>query len=175
MNVPIVISTGRGRGPWVSDCLLSIGRGNLTVCHSDLGGELGAIRMVYEGTHWKRFLLLQDSVQVLDNELFDVVDAVNGPCLLAPHPAMYLAVYERSVLDVVGIPVIHDGDREKAIQHEVGWMVDYQAECHRQGFECPVLFPDFRDASSGRTEERHGRLNLVIENRYLRKLKGTWR
>lgn len=175
MKVPVVISTGIGRGQWVGDCIGSISRGNVTICRSDGGGELGAIRMIYEGTHWRRWLMLQDSTVVLDQGLFDLVDAVEGPCLLAPHPAMYLAVYERSVLDVVGIPEPAAHDREAAIALEVPWMRAYEAQCHAQGFACPVLFPELTDDNATGQVEHNGRVNLIVENRYLRKYKGTWR
>jgi hypothetical protein len=174
--VPVVVSTGDGRGHWVADCLRSITRGNVTVCLSRTGGELGAIRMIHEGTHWSRWLLLQDSCEVLDNALFDLVDATTGSLLIAPRPSMYLAVYEREILDRIGIPDVPAGaDRAVAIRHETEWMDQYE-DAHRQlrGGSVPVLFPDFTDANAPRREHRHGRINLVLENTYLRKYKGTW-
>lgn len=175
-KVPVVISTGLDRGHWVADCLRSIQRDYLTVCRSNTGGELGAIRMIYESTHWPRWLLLQDSCVVLDQGLFDLVDAVDGPLLVAPRPCMYLAVYERRVLDVVGIPAVQAGaDRELAITHECEWVDRYVAAAESLGFEVPVLLPDFTDANARGVEEHHGRKNLVLENAYLRKYKGTWR
>ncbi len=176
MTVPIVISTGMGRAGWLGDCLESILRERVTVCRPRTGGELGAIRMIYESTHWPRWLMLQDSTVVVDQELFNIVDRINGPLLVAPRPSMYLAVYERQVLHAVGIPDVPAGaDRELAISHETEWMDAYVAAAQDQGFEVPVLFPLFGDQFASRTEQRHGRLNLVLENEYLRKYKGTWR
>ena len=38
-----------------------------------------------------------------------------------------------------------------------------------------LLFSDFTDRHArGRKEERYGRVNLVLENQYLIKYKGTW-
>lgn len=176
MKVPVVVSSAPGRGAWLSDCLSSIGRGDITVCVSRTGGELGAIRMIYEGTHWSRWLLLQDSCEVLDGGLFDLVDATPGSALLGPRPAMYMAVYEREILDRIGFPDVPAGvDRSLAIQHETAWMDRYEV-AHRElrGASVPVLFPTFRDADAPRQVWRHGRLNLVLECPYLRKYKGTW-
>lgn len=170
MRVPVVVSTGAGRGGWVADCLDSIHRPNVTVCKSQTGGELGAIRMIHEGTRWPRWLLLQDSCVVKNQELFDLVDAAAGPLLIAPRPCMYLAVYERSVLDEIGIPDVPAGaDRRFAIAHETTWLDQYAAAT-----SAPVLFPEFTDDNAIRVEQRHGRVNLVLENNHLIKYKGTW-
>lgn len=176
MNVPVVISTGPDRGHWVRDCLNSIHVPNVTLCKSQAGGELGAIRMVYEGTRWARFLLLQDSVVVLDQRLFDLVDEVNGPLLVAPRPCMYLAVYERAVLDELDIPDVPAGqDRELAIEHETAFCDSYVRQAEQMGFDVPVLFPELTDANAAGQVHHNGRLNLVLENDFLRKYKGTWR
>lgn len=175
-GVPVVIATGMDRGRWLTDCLGSIQRDRLTICRSRTGGELGAIRMIYRDTHWPRWLLLQDSCVVLDQGLFDLVDEVDGPLLVAPRPCMYLAVYERRVLDVVGIPDAAGGaDRELAIRYECEWIDQYVDAAVAMGYKVPVLFPDLTDGNARGVEERHGRQNLVLENGYLRKYKGTWR
>lgn len=177
MTVPIVVSTGRGRGAWVKDCLDSIDRGDVTVALSASGGELGAIRMIYQQTTWPRWLMLQDSCIVKDSTLFDLVDEVDGPLLIAPHPSMYLAVYERKLLDQIHIPDVQAGiDREIAIAHEGLFMSRYDAVHHTTyGADLPVLFPEFRDGNAVRQEWRNGRNNLVLENDFLIKFKGTWR
>lgn len=176
MIVPVVVSTGPGRGGWLGDCLGSISRGNLTVCLSRTGGELGALRMIYEGTHWTRWLMLQDSTVVTDQALFDVVDQVSGPALVAPRPCMYMALFERSVLDRLSIPDVPAGvDRELAIRHECQFMDAYVSACAAAGFRVPVIDPTLADGYAAGTEMRHGRLNLVLRGRYLTKYKGTWR
>lgn len=171
MTVPVVISTGPDRGHWVRDALDSISLPDVTVCKSQTGGELGAIRMIYHGTRWPRWLMLHDSCVVKDQGLFDLVNDVNGPLLIAPRPCMYLAVYERSILDRTGIPDLPAGtNRALAIAAEVAWMDRYVATAG----SVPVLFPEFTDANATRIEGRYGRTNLVLENEYLIKYKGTW-
>lgn len=175
-RVPVVIATGMGRGDWVRDCLESIPRGDVTIHRSATGGELGAVRAMYERTNMARWLILQDSVVVKGPGLFDLVDAVNGPLLVAPIPCMYLAVFERDVLHRLEIPQCEAGlDRELAITHEREWMARYLDTARGLGYECPILFPDFTDTNASDKVERHGRTNLVLENEYLIKYKGTWR
>ena len=80
---------------------------------------------------------------------------------------MYLGIYSRATLDKVGIPVAQS--KEDAIRHEVEWHLDY---CRNESVE--VMFPELTDHNAKGTEEHHGRINLVLENDYLIKYKGTW-
>ena len=36
------------------------------------------------------------------------------------------------------------------------------------------MFPEFTDHNAKGVEQHHGRINLVLENDYLIKYKGTW-
>jgi hypothetical protein len=176
MVTPVVVCTGRGRGHWLADCLQSISEPDVTVAYSQTGGELGAIRMIWEQTRWSQWLMLQDSCVVLDQDLFRLVDKV-GPCLIAPQPCMYLAVYDRRTLNEEPPPALPAGeDREVAIREEVGWMSRYVAAFEGvYGRPMQVLFPDLSDANGRGVETKHGRTNLVLANEYLEKWKGTWR
>jgi hypothetical protein len=175
---PLVICTGPGRWPWLQACLDSIPGGvPVTIASSGEhgGGELAAIRMIYDREHWPRWLMIQDSCELIGDGLLRLADDVHGPALVAPRPSMYLAVYERQVLDRIHIPVLPDGDREAAIAHETEFMDAYVAAAEQAGLDVPVLLPDLRDGLATRVEPRHGRMNLVLESAHLRKWKGTWR
>ena len=175
---PLVISTGVGRWPWLRDCLASVPGGRpVTVASSGPhgGGELAAIRMIHEREYWPRWLMIQDSCELVGDGLLKLADDLRGPALVAPRPCMYLAVYERAVLDAMTIPVLVDGDREAAISQEREFMDRYVETAERLGFEVPVLLPDFRDASAHHQEFRHGRINLVLASEHLVKWKGCWR
>ena len=175
---PLVISTGPGRWPWLRDCLASVPGGRpVTIASSGPhgGGELAAIRVIWESEHWPRWLMLQDSCELIGDGLLKLADDLHGPALVAPRPSMYLAVYERTVLDRMHIPVLADGDREAAIAQECAFMDAYVETAHAMGFDVPVLIPEFRDGNAVRRQERHGRVNLVLESAHLRKWKGTWR
>lgn len=176
--IPLVVSTGAGRWPWLADCLASIPSGVPVMIASSGphgGGELAAIRMIYEHEHWPRWLMIQDSCELIGDGLLHLAAAAHGPALVAPRPSMYLAVYERAVLNTMPIPTIGDGDREAAIQHETEFMDAYVDAAREAGFEVPVLLPELADGLASRVEPRHGRMNLVLESPHLRKYKGTWR
>lgn len=176
--IPLVISTGQDRWPWLQQCLASIPGGvPVTIASSGPhgGGELAAIRMIHDGEHWPRWLMIQDSCELIGDGLLRLADQANGPALVAPRPSMYLAVYERAVLDKLPMPALADGDREAAIHHETEWMDAYVETAQRLGYDVPVLLPELRDGLARRTEALHGRMNLVLESPHLRKYKGTWR
>lgn len=165
----ILVSTSPNRTAWLQDCLTSLGDLPVTV-RSDHAFELGKIRWAYEHTTWDRFWLLQDSVVIKDPQFLAEAWALNSSVALTDDPApfgMYLGIYTRATLDKLQIPwALSKAD---AIHYEIAFHRDYlEIE------PSPVLFPGFNDASSNRTEDRHGRLNKVLENQHLIKYKGNW-
>jgi hypothetical protein len=166
--VHIVVATTPGREAWVKDCLESIGRPALVI--SDFSHEIGKIRHIYENTSIDRFLFLHDTCQVKDQGFFDLFDGPESVSVSnCPGPfGMYLGVYTRQTLAKVDLPVVRD--REHAIALERTW-----CDAYANAGEWRLLFTDFTDGHAERTEVRHGRINLRLENDYLIKLKGTWR
>lgn len=79
-----------------------------------------------------------------------------------------MGVYERKVIDRVGgWPVVES--KLDSIEQEIMWTRDY---CHAAG-GVPVLFPELRD-DTGTIQNHFDRDNLVLENEFFRKWKGTW-
>jgi hypothetical protein len=57
-----------------------------------------------------------------------------------------------------------------SIRAEIEWTTGYAAAAG----DVPVVFPELRDSTNRGFVEHHGRINMVLENDYLRKFKGTW-
>lgn len=135
------------------------------------GFELGKLRWVVENTTLDRFLFVQDSV-VVSPALYGLLSDFDGSVALLSDPVpfgCYLGVYERKILERVGFPNICS--KREAVEAEIWWT---QAYCAQAG-NVPVLFPELRDSNAVRHAVRHGRENLVLENEFLTKYKGTWR
>jgi hypothetical protein len=165
--VRIVIGTTPDRAGWLADCVARISHPYLVV--SDYSYELGKIRWVVENTNIDRFLFLQDSVIVKSELFWDLLAQYDGSVSINKDPDLYgsyLGVYERSVLERIDLPTI--SSKRDAVTHEVDWARTYV----RAAGEVPVLFPDLRDGE--KFEVHQGRMNMVIENDYIRKYKGTW-
>jgi len=164
-----VIGSSPDRHEWLADCSASIRREHIAVVNS--GYELGKIRWVMENTNADRFLFLQDSWQVKDDGLWDLLEAQSGSVAITNDPyyyGCYAGVYERWVIEQIGVPLI--ADKREAIRNEIDWHKSYvEVSGNPQ-----VLFPELIDRNSTRQEEKHGRTNLVLENDYLVKYKGTW-
>lgn len=165
----VVIGSSPNRQDWLKDCSASIKRDHIAVVN--YGYELGKIRWVMKNTTADRFLFLQDSWIVKDDRFWTLLDGLSGSVALTDDPyyyGCYAGVYERWVIDKIGIPEVNT--KEDAISNEIKW--------HHQYFktvgELTVMFPELKDKNSVREVERHGRNNLVLENNYLIKYKGTW-
>ena len=164
-----VIGTSPGRSEWAADCLASVPGEALVV--SVPGFELAKLRWVLDNTTLERFLFLQDSVTV-SPALYARLSDYQGSVALLSDPVpfgCYLGVYERKVLEAVGIPQI--STKRQAVEAEIWWTRAYVEAAG----QVPVLFPELTDRNAKRHAIRHGRENLVLENEFVTKYKGTWR
>lgn len=161
IETPVVVGTYPG-SPWLTDCLKSIPLGRPVKVHRTGGYELSALRTACR--YYDRFLYLQDSTQVQHPLFWDIIDATQ-PTWLFGWPPMYLGVYSRTDLEPIlaKAPTIVDKATSIAWEVELVNRLNY-----------PYLWPDVRDAG-GHLEERHGRTNLRLSNRFLSKWKGTFR
>jgi hypothetical protein len=167
--VLVVIGSSPDRQKWLADCSGSIKRDHIAVVNT--GFELGKIRWVMENTTADRFLFLQDSWLIKDEGFWDLLDAHSGSVAINSDPyyfGCYAGVYERSVIEQIGVPVM--ADKREAILNEIDW---HKAYVEVAG-EPTVLFTDLTDNNAKGTVERHGRINLVLENKYIAKYKGPW-
>ena len=133
--------------------------------------ELGKINYIYHSTDIDEFLLLHDSCEIKDLSLFDIVfeehrgESValsDCPCIFG----CYLGKYRREVLAKMFIPL--PKNKSEAVQYEVEFNKMYID--NEPNFT--LLFNDLRDRQV--FEEKFGRLNMKLENKYLIKYKGTW-
>ena len=166
----VVVATTPGREQWLNQCLKSLGDRSVLVL-SDFTFELGKIRWMFSNTCVDRFMLLQDSVIVKDPKFFDMAFDYPRSVAVSQCPTvfgMYLGIYHRDTLAAAGMP--QPKTKKEAIYYEMHWSNRYCSYEH-----VPVMFPEFNDHNAkGKTIELFGRNNLVLENDYLIKYKGTW-
>lgn len=167
MFVLVVVGTSPGRENWLKQCLESLSRESLVV--SGFGFERGAISFILNKTTIERFVFIQDSVQILDNQVFDVIERMSGPNCLLHQPVCYgsyMGVYDREHLNkIVTEPAF---SKEDSIRGEWEWTSAYlniAGECnHELGSNWQVKG----------YETSHGRVSQIIETKFLRKYKGDW-
>jgi hypothetical protein len=165
----IVIGSSPDRQEWLADCSSSIRREHIAVVNT--GFELGKIAWVINNTNADRFLFLQDSWLIKDEGFWDLLESHSGSVAINADPyyfGCYTGVYERWVIDEIGVPFMRD--KREAIKNEIDWHKAYVEVAGKPA----VLFPELTDKNATGTVERHGRINLVLENDYIAKYKGTW-
>ncbi len=166
----VVIGSSLGREDWLAECSASINRNHIAVI--SFGFELAKIAWVIKNTNADRFLFLQDSWKIKDKTFWDLLDDTSGSVAITADPyyyGCYAGVYERWVIDQIGLPVITS--KREAIDNEIAWHKDYVKVAGKP----LVLFPELKDSNATRQVEKHGRTNLVLENDYIVKYKGTWK
>jgi alpha-N-acetylglucosamine transferase len=166
----VVVGSTPGREGWLRECLASIER-EVVVLRQAGTWELGKIQWLYENTKFDRFLFLHDSVIVKDQAFFDRMFEHPGSVSVTDSPGifgMYMGIYTREHLSRVELysPVT----QRDSIRAEVEWTAGYA----RAAGDVPVVFPEFRDSNNVGFVEHHGRTNMILENDFLRKFKGTW-
>jgi hypothetical protein len=165
----VVIGSSPERKEWLANCSDSIRREHISVVNE--GFELAKIRWVIENTNAEKFLFLQDSWVIKDDKFWELLEAEDGSVCFTADPyyyGCYAGVYERWVIDQIGIPVIES--KLDAIDNEIAWHKHYVEVAGKP----KVLFPKLTDSNSTRKLEKNGRMNLVLENEFVIKLKGTW-
>jgi hypothetical protein len=165
----VVIATAPERDHWVAQCTASM-KNIPHIVLSVSGYELGKIKWMYDNTNFDRWFFLQDSVVIKDTRIFDMAFAYSKTVALCHLPSMYMGVYCRETLHNVEIPDVQD--KEEAIHYETHW-VNYKY--YAAEGDVPILFDNFGDSYATGIKNIFGRDNLVLENDYLIKYKGTWR
>lgn len=171
VKTEIVLMAFPGREVWLDQCMKSIGKRDVMIL-SGYGHELDKIRWVYENTNIDRFLLLQDSMVIKDQTFFDLALSHPKSVAFSNCPVkfgMYMGVFCRETLAKTNMPVVRD--KEHGIELEISWANEYSY--HEP--DAPLLFETFHDHHAKGVVNLHGRRNLVLENEYIIKYKGTWR
>jgi hypothetical protein len=132
-----------------------------------VGFELAAFRTVLDQTDVDEFLFLQDTFEVKDQSFIDVVFGCPDSVALGPTFFHYAGKWKRSVLEQMDIPVVRT-------KHEsIHWEHTF-SRLYWEREPVWVFDPHFHDGEHHGFVERFGRLNMLLENEFYLKRKGTW-
>lgn len=173
MKQAIVIYTHHNAPGALENCLNSL-RGYfkypIIILYND-DWEIGAIKWMYEETDYDEFFLMQDTVEIKDLSLFDILFQhwAGRTLMFAPKADSYLVKYCRKDLDRISIPTAHN--KREAVNYEWDdWNKAY-IEVSTTGV-APFIVPFLGQEDI--YEEKFGKLRKKYENKYLIKWKGTW-
>lgn len=135
------------------------------------GYELGAIQATLDHTDWDEFILLQDTIEIKDQEVFRLMftEYPGQSVSYNPHFQMYLGKYRRDILKQISIPEVRT--KVEAVRQEEQFAYAYQ----KADPDLKIFNPQFKDEAFYTSwEEMFGRKNLRMEDDYIIKRKGTW-
>ena len=105
------------------------------------------------------FIFLHNSVIIKDNSLFDKLFEMEGHIALTDKFYHLMGKYVSK--DIPSIPIVHN--KHESIANELTW------------FKAPYgVFPNQLPVHREIYEQKHGRLNMILENDYMIKYKGHW-
>lgn len=176
MNAIVIGRTPDESGAlWAEDLLHSLEGGCWPIeVHQTWGFELATIGWAAE--RLQEFVFLPASTVVKDLALFDVAfgdlagKSINlGGVQGGNRFRMYLGKYLASSVRAIGVPTVNS--KWDAVMLEDSWGEAYAQAEETAGRLASLGGPlDHTEVF----EERHGRLNMVVENEFLRRYKGTW-
>jgi len=174
LNVTVVIGATGAGSPWLPDLLASLDGCRWPVAvHYTRDWELATFAWAAE--RYDEFVFLPQSTVVLDQRVFDRCFedyegyGVNLATAQRRPFAMYLGKYRSEVVRAQGVPVV--ADKADAVLHESQWCMEYARREEANGKLVTVGGPMEHTEVF---EERHGRLNMVVQNEYLQRLKSCW-
>jgi len=124
-------------------------------------------------SNYDEFLVLHDTLEIKDNTLFDIVfkEHQGKSVFFREKSCMFLAKYTKKDLSNLNksvIQALYDiTDKMSAVRQESEFNYMY-----RSSNEVITLFDDLKD--NGQRDIKFGRRNMVLENKYIKKYKGSW-
>lgn len=124
-----------------------------------LGLEAGMIS-------FDEFILLQDSVIIKNIDLIKQMLDTNGSVWLSNWGQNYFCKYRTGILKQLELPNIKS--KLDSVKYERDFHETYKK------LEKPIVLMDGCLENTNIFEEAYGRLNMISENEYFKKYKGTW-
>lgn len=138
--------------------------------------EMGAIRAMHNLTEYSQFFLLQDTFEILDNsifyKLFEEEPYKDRSVQYGRHFQMYLGKFKREILDRFSSS--NTWPPMPKTKGDSIWLEEHFTKKYKAFDPATIEFNHNFADQGGKQEEHFGRNNLVIEDQYLRKWKGTW-
>jgi hypothetical protein len=170
----IVIGAAPDGSGWLDDLLNSLRTTYPVVVDRTWDFELHSIEL--GAKRFEEFVFLPYSTVILDNGLWPLVfEAYKGESVsLCQYPGpfgMYLGKYLAPLVQQVGCPVVPD--KLKAVNMELEWGWGYAAATKDESGEMGyVALGDLPHSAT--FVPKHGRTNMMVQNRWLRRYKGSW-
>ena len=134
--------------------------------------ELGAIQYMLMFTNYDDWILIQDTIEVKDNDIFNrMFEHPNRSVSFGPFWECYLGRYRREVLTHIQIPICLT--KFDSVYQEVMFHRQYNEVAKNiEQTEVLVMFSEWgNDNPKNTQDQKFGRRNLVLDNPYIIKRK----
>ena len=173
MNKAVLVVTSHMTSAFLKDFKNSVRRYNnkYPIIYLENTPENNQYEMlaINKGIEWEldEFVVLHDTCIIKDYKLFDMFFYNSGRSVsISPNFLSYLGKFRLETLLNIAIPKV--STKAEAVSAEDKFLKEYISKEPKH----LVLFPDFDDNFKWMT--KHGRMNMVLENKYLIKYKGCW-
>ena len=112
----------------------------------------------------KEFIILQDSCLLKSADIIKQMFSIDGSVFLSEAGLNYFNKYEIKILNMMELPEVRT--KRQAVDNEFAFNSKYKE------LDKPLIIPLVRDTDV--FENAFGRKNMINENQYFKKYKGTW-
>lgn len=166
MAQAIAIIHHKGSTGWLDGLLDSIQTDYPIIISNHEGWCMDGIRKVFETTDYNEICILNESMIIKDNSIWDKIFKENEgkSVMLGVNYLMFFGKFRREKLPP--FPEIHS-KKDDVLLGELGWCGEYMKN------DSYVEIQPMTDGYSV-YEEKNGRNNMILENDYFKKYKGHW-
>lgn len=166
MKQAILILHHNGSRGWLEDCLDSIVTDYPIVISNHSGWCMTGIQKVFETTDYDELCILNETMICKDNSVWDIIFKENEgkSVMLGQGYLMFFGKYLRK--HILPFPEVKT-KRDDVLLGEDEWSKGYG----RLPIEHVQLQPLY---DTNVFEEKNGRNNMVLENDFFKKYKGSW-
>jgi len=170
----IIICATINRLEWLNNCLASFKGYNkypiITLMVDEGKGYIPDFLRTISAMNIEEFVLLQDSMEIKDPSVFDICfeDLKGTSVSLSKTPTFFGSTHGKFLTSVLNECSLNKLDNKyDDVLFEVSFGNEYALKTGRFVDLCTLGHTD-------KFEEKFGRTNMVVENEYIRKFKGTW-
>jgi hypothetical protein len=169
MKQAIVIVHNRQPSPWLNDLLLSIDTHYPIIVTNHNGWMIPAIKDVFDNTDFDEVFILNESMIVKDNSIWDIVfkQYAGTGVAIGDNYLMFLGKYLRKYVNMTTFPEVHT-KKEDVLLGEQGWNKQYR------NYDKTFVQLESMTDTNDNFEDKNGRYNMVLDGKYFKKWKGSW-
>lgn len=168
----IIICTTIDRTDWLKNCLDSFDSYNkypiITLMINEGKGRFADFIKEIQKLPYDEFVLLQDSMEIKNPEVFDICFDTPLSVSLSSVPEKFGNFHGKFIMSIFReceIPPI--ANKVDDVLFEIKFSKDYLSKCGDYVELCNL-------AHTNKYEEKFGRINMVTENKFIKKYKGCW-